>query len=75
MITRKELIAVNWEARRRDARESRLWPICGKFSVTERAIRQARYIRREGQECYDAIEYCALLGNLESAIVNNESNW
>ena len=73
MITRNELIAVNREYRSKDS--SHLWPIRDKFSVTERAIRQARYIRREGSECYDATEYRALLDSLESAIVNDERNW
>lgn len=73
MITRSEIVAVNHEMRQND--ESHLWPIRGKFSVAERAIRQARCIRREGSECYDAIEYRALLDSLESAIVNDERNW
>mgnify|MGYP000987430439 CR=1 FL=1 len=75
MITRRELIAVNREYRKRDKRESMLWPIRGKFSVANRAIRQARYIRREGQECYDVSEYRSLLDMLASAIVNDERNW
>lgn len=73
MITKSEIRAINREMRQRD--DSHLWPILGKFSVTERAIRQARYIRRKGSECYDATEYRALLDNLESAIVNDERNW
>lgn len=75
MLTRNDVVAVNREYRQRDKRESQLWPIRGKFSVAERAIRQARYIRREGQECYDTTEYRALLDNLESTIVNDERNW
>jgi hypothetical protein len=73
MITREEIVAVNREMRQRD--ESHLWPIRGKFSVAERAIRQARYIRREGSECDSVFEYQALLDDLESAIVNDERNW
>lgn len=73
MITRNELITINREYRNKD--NSHLWPICGKFSVTERAIRQARCIRREGSECDSEIEYRALLDSLESGIVNDERNW
>lgn len=73
MLTRAEIVAVNREMRKND--ESHLWPIRGKFSVAERAIRQARRVRREGSECYDTLEYRALLDSLESAIVNDERNW
>lgn len=73
MLTRSKIIAVNREYRSKD--DSHLWPIRGKFSVAERAIRQARYVRREGSECDSVDEYRALLDNLESAIVNDESNW
>lgn len=73
MITRNEIVAVNREMRQND--DSHLWPICGKFSVAERAIRQARYIRREESECDSEIEYRALLDSLESSIVNDERNW
>lgn len=73
MLTKEEIIAVNREMRQND--ESHLWPICGKFSVAERSIRQARNYLREGVGCDSAEEYRALLDDLESAIVNDESNW
>ena len=73
MLTRSEIIAVNREMRQND--ESHLWPICGKFSVAERAIRQARSYLREGVGCDSVEEYRALLNSLESTIVNDERNW
>lgn len=73
MITRDEIAAVNREVRQND--ESHLWPIRGKFSVAERAIRQARRYPREGVGCDSAEEYRALLDSLESTVVNDERNW
>ena len=73
MITRDEIMAVNREFRQND--ESHLWPICGRFSVAERAIRQARSYLRNGMECDSVDEYRALLDSLESSIVNDECNW
>ena len=73
MLTRSEITAVNSEFRQND--ESHLWPIRSKFSVAERAIRQARSYLREGVGCDSAEEYRALLDSLESTIVNDERNW
>jgi hypothetical protein len=73
MLTRAEITAVNREFRQND--QSHLWPICGKFSVAERAIRQARSYLNEGAGCDSAEEYRALLDSLESTIVNDERNW
>jgi hypothetical protein len=48
--------------------ESHLWPINGRFNVTNRAIRQAQKF-----DCpVYGIEYCLLLDNLISNIVNGE---
>jgi len=66
-----ELRRVNKEYRAND--ESHLWPICGKFNATERAIRKARYIRREtGDDHTSYGRYPELLDALLSEIVNAE---
>ena len=54
--------------------ESYKWPICGKFNVTERAIRKARQFQREYGELSE-MEYQLLLGDLISNIVNDPKNW
>lgn len=53
----------------RDADESHLWPICGQFDATERAIRQAQSYRRDSGSGY-GLEYIYLLDGLLSDIVN-----
>lgn len=58
---------INKEFRARD--ESHLWPIRGKFNVTERAIRR---IRRSGLICDDGMAYAATLDAEISQIVNGE---
>ena len=74
MITRKQIMAVNKEFRLKD--ESHLWPIMGKFNVTEKAIRYLRDFRRDsGIECEDAYEYSAILEMYISEIVNDEKYW
>ena len=54
--------------------DSHLWPISGKFNVTERAIRSARNF-----ESYNGImsplEYAYFLEQETSDIVNCSSNW
>ena len=55
----------------REQDESDLWPICGRFNVTERAIRKARAFQRHSDAVY-GLEYCYLLENILSNIVNNE---
>lgn len=37
--------------------DSHLWPICGRFNVTERAIRRLRRLRRDGMEVCSGLEY------------------
>lgn len=54
--------------------ESHLWPIRGRFNVTERAIRKAREFQRHSESVY-GLEYCYLLETIMSEIVNNPSNW
>jgi exoribonuclease R len=53
----------------RDRDESHLWPICNKFNVTERAIRN---IQRSGAEYMYGLRYCEALEAEISRIVNAE---
>jgi hypothetical protein len=54
--------------RRQD--ESHLYPICGCFNVTERAIRRIRDARRDGLVIDDGLEYALALDAEISRIVN-----
>jgi hypothetical protein len=49
--------------------ESRLYPVNGRFNVTERAIRKAREFQRQTDAVY-GLEYCYLLEGIMSRIVN-----
>ena len=53
--------------------DSNLWPINGRFSVTERAIRHARKFERDGG-VMSPLEYALFLEAEESRIVNDPSN-
>ncbi len=55
----------------REQDESHLFPINGQFNVTDRAIRQAREFRH-ATEATAGIEYCYMLDQLISDIVNSE---
>ena len=55
----------------REHDESHKWPICGKFNVTERAIRISRRMRRDGLEVYPGLEYYLHLEAIISNIVND----
>ena len=70
MLSRKDIATANSMARYQDKEESQKWPVCGLFSVAERAIRQARKIR-QSSPCESIEEYVALLDNLMSQIVNS----
>jgi hypothetical protein len=59
----------------RNEDESDKWPICGKFNVTERAIRKLRELRRKGMDINEGLEYYLALESEISDIVNNEKNW
>ena len=72
MITRAEVRSVNKVFREKD--ESHLWPICGRFSVAERAIRQARKLAGHNGAFGSAYEYQAVLEGLASGIVNDPKN-
>lgn len=50
--------------------DSRLWPVRGRFNVTERAIRRLRRQRREGMCVYTGLEYYLSLEREISEIVN-----
>lgn len=49
--------------------ESRLYPVCGKFDVTERAIRRVREMARHNGAMY-GLEYAYCLDAEISEIVN-----
>jgi len=59
----------------RNMDDSGKWPICGKFNVTERAIRKVRKQRRDGMIINEGLEYYLALEAEISNIVNNEKNW
>lgn len=50
--------------------DSHLWPICGRFNATERAIRRVRRLRRQGREVHPGLEYYLTLEGVLSEIVN-----
>lgn len=50
--------------------DSHLWPICGRFNATERAIRRIRRYRRDGMEVCSGLEYYLTLEREISEIVN-----
>jgi len=50
--------------------DSHLWPICGRFNATERAIRRVRRLRRQGLEVHPGLEYYLTLEGVLSEIVN-----
>ena len=59
----------------RENDESNKFPICGKFNVTERAIRKIRRLRREGLCVEEGLEYYLTLEREIGEIVNDERNW
>lgn len=54
----------------RENDESHLWPICGRFNATERAIRRIRRLRQQGLCVYPGLEYYLTLEQEISDIVN-----
>lgn len=54
----------------RENDQSHLYPICGRFDATERAIRRIRKNRREGLCVEPGLEYWLTLENEISRIVN-----
>lgn len=73
IITDMSIREINRHFRNED--ESDKWPICGKFNVTERAIRKLREYRRQGMVINDGLEYYFALEAEISNIVNDERNW
>ncbi len=57
----------------REQDESHLFPVRGRFNITERAIRQAREFQRCSGSVY-GLEYAYLLDSLIGEIVNNPKN-
>lgn len=54
----------------REQDQSNLWPICGKYNVTERAIKKARKFMADSGAVY-GLEYCYLLDGIISDLVNH----
>lgn len=50
--------------------ESHLWPICGRYNATERAIRRLRKAQADGAVINPGLEYALALDAEISAIVN-----
>jgi hypothetical protein len=61
--------AINKIFRQED--ESHLWPICGQFNATERAIRNVREYAKHNGAIY-GLEYCCMLDAEISRIVNEQ---
>jgi len=60
--------AINKRYRAQD--DSHKWPINGRFNATDRAIRQARKFQEDTGQALYGLEYCYLLEELMSKIVN-----
>lgn len=58
----------------RNADESHLYPVHGRFNATERAIRRLRRLRREGLTLNPGYEYALALEREISNIVNDPKN-
>ena len=54
----------------RSVDESNLWPICGKFNATERAIRRVRRLQAQIGAPIEGLEYWLALEGELSKIVN-----
>ena len=60
--------AINKHFRTTD--DSKLWPICGKFNATERAIRRVRRLQAQTGTPIEGLEYWLALESELSRIVN-----
>lgn len=67
-VTDMNIRQINALFRRHD--ESHLWPICGRFNVTERAIRRLRKVLRCTGET-GGFEYALMLDEEIGIIVNH----
>ena len=52
--------------------DSKLFPICGRFNLTKRAIRKLRTLRQKGMEVNPGLEYYLSLNDIISQIVNSQ---
>jgi len=57
----------------RNADESHLYPVHGRFNATERAIRRLRRLRRDGLCLNDGYEYALALDTEIASIVNDST--
>ena len=73
IINEMSIREINRHFRNED--DSDKWPICGKFNVTERAIRKLREYRRQGMIINEGLEYYLALEAEIGNIVNDERNW
>lgn len=73
IINEMSIREINRHFRNED--DSDKWPICGKFNVTERAIRKLREYRRQGMIINEGLEYYLALEAEIGRIVNDEKNW
>lgn len=73
IINEMSIREINRHFRNED--ESDKFPICGKFNVTERAIRKIREQRRQGMVINEGLEYYLALEAEIGNIVNDERNW
>lgn len=55
----------------RQVDESGMWPVCGRFNATNRAIRRLRRRRRTGLVLNPGLEYALALENEIREIVNS----
>ena len=51
--------------------DSELWPICGKFNATKRAINRIRRLEREGLVLDDLLAYALTIKQITGDIVNH----
>lgn len=52
--------------------ESHLWPICGRYNVTDKAIRKAQWFQRESGCALEGLEYIYFVYEEIGRIVNSD---
>lgn len=73
IVTQDEICAMSKRAINKHFRttdESNLWPICGKFNATERAIRRVRRFQAQTGTPIEGLEYWLVLESELYNIVN-----
>ena len=73
IINEMSIREINRHFRNED--DSDKFPICGKFNVTERAIRKLREYRRQGMIIGEGLNYYLALEAEITRIVNDVKNW